>query len=113
MSRNRHRSSLVRRSLVWLAGFLVTGRVVDPPTEYELRQMPRRVVAMGAFSFGATVFAVGFLYTMVPHGILAQALVWPAMIGACMLVIVAAQSLGARLSVLSQVRTNRRWRSRR
>lgn len=112
MSRNKHRSSVLRRSFVWLLGFLVTGKVADPPTEYELRRMPHTAVALGLSSLGAAVGAVYYLYALAPHGYLASALVWPATIGSLLLAVVV-QTVAARITVWQSVREGRRRRERR
>jgi hypothetical protein len=104
---------LVRRALVWLVGFLVTGKVADPPTAYELRRMPRASVAVGLLSLGAAVGTVSYLYALAPHGYLASALAWPVMIGGAFLLVVGVQATVARLSVRQSIREGRRRRKRR
>ncbi|WP_049893422.1 hypothetical protein [Halogranum rubrum] len=64
MAVNPHQSSVPRRFLVWVVGVVVTGRVVDSPSEYELRQLrpPQIVASLVAFCASVALFGyVGFV----------------------------------------------------
>jgi hypothetical protein len=106
VSRNPHRSSLPRRLLVWLVAFVVLGRVVRTPTVYELRRLSPFEVADGVVSFSVTMLAGYHLYVRVPNGILAVSFVWPVMLGACALAILAVQTVGSRLAVRLRTRSD-------
>ncbi len=98
-----------RRLLVWLAAFVVLGRVLHTPTWYELKRTSVVEALYGTFCFATTCAAVYHLYVWVPNGILASALVWPLLLGACTLLVLAVQGVGYRVSVRHRRRSDERW----
>lgn len=109
VSRNPHRSSLLRRFLVWLVAFVVVGRVWNTPTWYELKRRSPVELLYGLCCFAGTWVGVYHLYVWVPNGILASAFVWPLMLGACTLAILAVQAFGYRVAVRYRRWSDQRW----
>lgn len=79
MPANPHRSSLPRRLVLWVVGVVLTGRFVNNPSEYELRQMGggRIVLSLLAFSVSIGLFwYVAFtMHTGIRNAILTYAII--------------------------------------
>lgn len=69
MAVNPHQSSVPRRFLVWVVGVVVTGRVVDSPSEYELRQLRLPQIAASLVAFGVSMALFGYVGFVVHSGI--------------------------------------------
>jgi hypothetical protein len=74
MAANPHRSSAPRRFLVWVVGVVITGRVVNSPTEYELRQLSRAQIAASLVAFGASMALFSWVGFVMHSGIRAAIL---------------------------------------
>lgn len=74
---SRHRTPLPRRLLVWAVGVVLTGRFVDGPTEYELRQFGRARVAASLLAFGAALAFAAYYLVVMPPGVRNLVVGWP------------------------------------
>lgn len=74
MVSNPHRSSAPRRFLVWVVGVVITGRVINSPTEYELRQLSRAQIAASFGAFGASMALFSWVAFVMHSGIRAAIL---------------------------------------
>jgi predicted RNA-binding protein len=79
MASNPHRSSVPRRVLLWVVGVVVTGRVVNSPSEYELRQMSSVQVAASVVAFGVSMALFVYVGVVMHSGVRAAILTYAGM----------------------------------